>query len=104
MIAEFTRRRAYVLERVKTLPGVTCVPPDGAFYAFLNVSSHFGRTLKGVHIANSTDFCLTALSQAHVALVMGAAFGAEGYARMSFATSMSIIEKGFDALERFLSS
>ena len=84
------------------MPGVTSVTPGGAFYAWLNVSAHFGRTLGGVPIANSTSFCLTALAKAHVALVMGSAFGAEGYARMSFATDMATLERGFDALEGFL--
>ena len=102
MRAEFARRRAYVLERITRLPGVSCLPPGGAFYAFMNVSSHFGRTLRGQAITDSTSFCLTALAEAHVALVMGSAFGAEGYARLSFATDMATIEEGFDALERFL--
>ena len=102
MHAEFVKRRAYVLDRVASLPGVTCVPPGGAFYAFLNVSAHFGRTLGGRTIADSTDFCLTALSRGHVALVMGSAFGAEGYVRMSFATDLSTLGRGFDALEAFL--
>jgi aspartate aminotransferase len=102
MHAEFARRREYVLRRVESLPGVTCVPPDGAFYAFLNIRSHFGRTLGGRAIADSTAFCLTALASAHVALVMGSAFGAEGYARMSFATDLATLERGFDALETFL--
>jgi aspartate aminotransferase len=102
MRAEFTRRRAYVLERIEALPGVTCLPPGGAFYAFMNVSSHFGRTLRGRRITDSTSFCMTALAEAHVALVMGSAFGAEGYARLSFATDLATIEEGFDALERFL--
>ncbi len=102
MRAEFGRRRAYVLERIAGLPGITCLSPGGAFYAFMNVSSHFGRTLRGQVITDSTSFCLTALAEAHVALVMGSAFGAEGYARLSFATSMATIEEGFDALEGFL--
>ena len=102
MLVEFTKRRAYVIERVEKLPDVSCVPADGAFYAFMNVSKHFGRTLGGKPIANSTDFCLTALAEAHVALVMGSAFGAEGYARLSFATSLTTLERGFDTLERFL--
>jgi len=102
MHAEFTKRRTFVLEKIKTLPDIGCVAPGGAFYAFMNVSSHFGRTLGGKLITNSTDFCLTALSQAHVALVMGSAFGAEGYARMSFATDLDTLSKGFDALGKFL--
>jgi len=102
MKEQFTKRRAYVLERIERLPDVTCIPPGGAFYAFMNVSKHFGRTLGGQVIADSTAFCLTALAKAHVALVMGSAFGAEGYARLSFATDMATLEKGFDALEVFL--
>jgi aspartate aminotransferase len=102
MLAQFTRRRAYVLERVAGLPDVTCLPPGGAFYAWLNVSRHFGRTLGGRSIADSTAFCMTALAEAHVALVMGSAFGTEGYARLSFATDLRTLERGFDTLEVFL--
>lgn len=102
MKQEFTKRRLYVLQRIERLAGVHCLPPGGAFYAFMNVSEHFGRTLGGKTIANSTDFCVAALASAHVALVMGSAFGSEGYARLSFATSLPTLEKGFDALERFL--
>jgi aspartate aminotransferase len=102
MLAQFTRRRAYVLERVAGLPDVTCIPPGGAFYAWLNISRHFGRTLGGRLIADSTAFCLTALAEAHVALVMGSAFGTEGYARLSFATDLRTLERGFDTLEVFL--
>ena len=104
MKAQFARRRDYVLERIEELPGVTCAPPGGAFYAFMNVSSHFGRTLGGRKIVDSTSFCMAALASARVALVMGSAFGAEGYARMSFATDLATLEKGFDALEQFLAS
>jgi aspartate aminotransferase len=104
MKTEFTKRRAYVLGRIRDLPGVTCVPPGGAFYAYMNVSSHFGRVLGGENVNDSTAFCLAALAKAHVGLVMGSAFGSEGYVRMSFATSMKTIEHGFDALAKFLRS
>src|SRR3954463_7598404 len=102
MLAQFTNRRAYVLKRIAALPGVTCVPPGGAFYAFMNISAHLGRTLGGRVITDSTVFCLAALASAHVALVMGSAFGAEGYARLSFATDLTTLERGFDALAKFL--
>jgi aspartate aminotransferase len=104
MKEQFTRRRKYVLERIEQLPGVTAVPPGGAFYAYMNVSKYFGRSFGGIRVTDSTSFCLTALAQAHVALVMGSAFGSEGYARLSFATSMETLQRGFDALERFLAS
>jgi aspartate aminotransferase len=104
MKAQFARRRDYILERIDRLPGVTCTPPGGAFYAFMNVSQHFGRRLGDRKVDDSTSFCMGALASARVALVMGSAFGAEGYARMSFATDLATIEKGFDALEQFLGS
>jgi aspartate aminotransferase len=104
MKLQFARRRDYVLDRIKTLPDVTCTPPGGAFYAFMNVSRHFGRSLGDRTVLDSVSFCMAALASAHVALVMGSAFGAEGYARMSFATDLGTIEKGFDALGRFLAS
>ena len=104
MKAQFARRRDYVLKRIKDLPGVTCTPPGGAFYAFMNVKDHFGRTLGDRKVVDSTSFCMSALASAGVALVMGSAFGTEGYVRMSFATDLGTIEKGFDALTRFLAS
>ncbi len=102
MKAEFQKRRDFVFERIDRLPDVPCLPPGGAFYAFMNVSAHFGRTLGGKMISDSTAFCMAALSSARVALVMGSAFGAEGYARLSFATDMQTLARGFDALEEFL--
>lgn len=102
MRRQFADRRDYVLERVRRLPGVTCLEPGGAFYVFMNVSAHFGRVFGGRTVVDSTSFCLASLDQAHVALVMGAAFGAEGYARLSFAAAKEHLERGFDALETFL--
>ena len=102
MREEFAKRRLYALERIKQLPGVHCLPPNGAFYAFMNVSQHFGRSLDGRLIIDSVAFCLAALTSARVALVMGSAFGAEGYVRLSFASGWETLESGFDALGRFL--
>ena len=105
MRQEFARRREYVLRRLESLPGITYARPNGAFYAFFNVSSHFNRALPGGHVVtNSSEFCSALLEEAHVALVTGDAFGAPGYVRLSFATSMDVIEAGFDALESFLRS
>jgi aspartate aminotransferase len=104
MKAEFQKRRDYVLGRIAALLDVTCLPPDGAFYAFMNISSVFGRMVGGKQIDDSTAFCAAALSEARVALVMGSAFGAEGYARLSFATDMQTLKRGFDALAVFLKS
>ncbi|MGL5096747.1 MAG: aspartate aminotransferase, partial [Planctomycetia bacterium] len=83
-------------------PGVVLPKPTGAFYAFFDVSRHFGKTFGGMKVENSTQFCLGALAQAHVNLVPGSAFGQEGFVRMSFATGMPVIEKGLDALEAWM--
>ncbi len=102
MRKEFEARRDLVCRRLNALPGIRCPIPDGAFYAFFNVSSYFGKTLKGKKIADSTSFCAAALETVHVNLVQGAAFGAEGYARLSFATSQEQINQGIDRLAEFL--
>jgi aspartate aminotransferase len=102
MRREFEARRDLVCQRLNALPGIRCPIPDGAFYAFFNVSSYFGKTLKGKKITDSASFCAAALETVHVNLVQGSAFGAEGYARLSFATSREAINKGVDKLAEFL--
>ncbi len=74
------------------------------FYAFFDVSAHFGRTLGGRTVQDSTTFCLAALDSAHVNLVTGDAFGAEGFVRLSYATSREQLHGGLDRLEKFLVS
>jgi aspartate aminotransferase len=102
MRREFEARRDLVCRRLSALPGVKCPTPGGAFYAFFNVASHFGRTLAGKKVADSLSFCQVALESAHVNLVPGSAFGAEGYARLSFAASREQINGGIDRLEQLL--
>jgi aspartate aminotransferase len=102
MLVEFAKRRDFVRKRIAGLPGLSCPEMGGAFYAFINIKAHLNRTFAGKSVANSTEWCLTLLEQQGVATVMGSAFGAEGYARISFATSMDILEAGFDRIEAFL--
>jgi aspartate aminotransferase len=102
MRKEFEARRDLVTQRLQKLPGVKFRPADGAFYAFFDVSAHFGRTLGGKKVTDSLSFCTAALEAVHVNLVPGAAFGADSYVRLSFATSREIINAGFDRLEQFL--
>ncbi len=106
MRVEFEKRRNYVMERMRPWRsqfGITFAEPGGAFYAFFNVKSCFGRTLLGgAKVDNATDFCTALLEKAHVALVTGDAFGAPGYVRLSFATSLEQLKAGLDAIERFL--
>src|SRR5262249_7110647 len=94
MRQEFEARRDLICRRLSALPRVRCPIPDGAFYAFFNVAGHFGRTLGGVKVSDSATFCQAALEVAHVNLVPGSAFGAEGYVRLSFATSREQINGG----------
>ncbi len=102
MRREFEARRDLVCKRLSALPGVKCPTPGGAFYAFFDVSAHFGRTLGGRKVTDSAGFCSAALDSAHVNLVPGSAFGAEGYVRLSFATSREQINGGVDRLEELL--
>jgi aspartate aminotransferase len=102
MKVEFAKRCAYVCERIPKIPGVTLPLPDGAFYAFFDVSSYFGKTFGGVKVTDSESFCMAAIDQAKVVMTQGSAFGAEGFVRMSFATSMETLKAGLDVFENWL--
>lgn len=103
MRQQFEKRRAYVIERLHAIPNIQFAEPGGAFYGFFNVSNYFGKQLGGGKVAkDATEFCTALLSEGHVALVTGDAFGAPGYVRLSFATDMNTLKAGFDRLEKFL--
>lgn len=106
MRVEFEKRRNYVMQRLepwRSKFGITFAEPSGAFYAFFNVSSCFNRPLLGgSKVSNASEFCSALLEQAHVALVTGDAFGAPGYVRLSFATSIEQLKAGLDAIEKFI--
>ncbi len=104
MLAEFAKRRTFVRERIAQIPGLSCPDMAGAFYAFVNIKEHLGREYAGTRVDNSTQWCLALLDQQNVATVMGSAFGAEGYVRISFATSLDVLKAGFDRIEAFLKS
>lgn len=104
MREEFDRRRRVVVQRLNAIPNVRCVEPQGAFYAFPNVSGLYGKRFGGKVVKNSVEFALVCLEQAHTALVPGEAFGADAYVRISYATSMDTIQKGMDRLEKLARS
>ena len=104
MRAEFAARRELVLPRLRQIPGLNVAPADGAFYAFFDVSSYFGRSFAGKSVSDSLSFCTALLEQAHVNLVPGSAFGCEGFVRMSFATSRDIIDQGLTRLADWLAT
>jgi aspartate aminotransferase len=101
MVVEFARRREYLVTQLNTVPGIRCRLPEGAFYAFPNVASMFGKHYKGRLIDSSSQLTQLLLTEARVALVPGSAFGAEGYLRISYATSMARIKTGLERIEAF---
>jgi aspartate aminotransferase len=93
MVKAFDERRHVLYARLVAMPGLTCVKPTGAFYAFPNIS---GTGLKSV------DFAARLLEKEKVALVPGIPFGADDHVRLSYACSMANIDEGMNRLERFL--
>lgn len=102
MLAEYAKRRKRIVEGLRAIPGITCEWPGGAFYAFPNVSAHLGEG-KIAAAKNCTELAKLLLEKAHVALVPGEAFGAPGFLRLSYATSIERIEEGLRRLEKFFS-
>ncbi len=102
MRQEFDRRRRYVASRLQAMPGLSFPEMEGAFYAFVNISQHLGKTYGGVRVDEDPQWCLELLAQKGVASVMGSAFGAPGYVRFSFATSMDNLAAALDALQEFI--
>jgi aspartate aminotransferase len=102
MLAEYAKRRKRIVEGLRAIPGITCEMPGGAFYAFPNVAAHLSNGSSGRALArNTTELAKLLLDQARVALVPGDAFGAPGYLRLSYATSIERIEEGLRRMERF---
>jgi aspartate aminotransferase len=104
MNVEFDKRRKYMVERLNKIPGISCLMPVGAFYAFPNVAGLYGKSIQGKTIKNSSDFAAYLLDEAKVALVSGDAFGADPYIRLSYATSLENIQKGLDRIEKAVSA
>jgi len=98
MVKEFDRRRIYMVERLNNIKGISCLRPNGAFYAFPNITGLLDRNFNGKLITTSTDMASYLLDEVKVALVPGSAFGAEGYLRLSYATSLEKIKEGMDRI------
>jgi aspartate aminotransferase len=101
MVAEYDARRAYMVRRLNAIPGVSCLEPRGAFYAFPRVDGLYGKSCEGTAIDGSFALADLLLDKARLAVVPGAAFGADAFVRLSYATSMDAIGKGLDRLEAF---
>ena len=97
MLAEYRKRRDYVVQRLRAMRGVKITEPKGAFYAYPNISAAFGQG-----IDSAMKFSERLLSEAHVAVVPGEAFGTREHIRISYATSMKELERGLDRIEQFI--
>src|SRR5215470_9087039 len=97
MLAEYAKRRRRIVDGLRAIPGVSCVEPGGAFYAFPNVASYLANGSSEYSLAKDTaELAKMLLDVARVALVPGEAFGAPGYLRLSYATSIERIDEGLD--------
>ncbi len=104
MLAEYAKRRKRIVEGLRAIPGVTCEWPGGAFYAFPNISAHLSSAPGKPALAKTcTELSKMLLEKVQVAVVPGAAFGAPGYLRLSYATSVERIDEGLGRLKRFFS-
>ncbi|EGV49975.1 pyridoxal phosphate-dependent aminotransferase [Candidatus Endoriftia persephone] len=100
MLTSFKERHDYVLERLNTMPGISCLPADGTFYLFPNIEGAL-ESIGGV--SNDLELAEYLIEQAGVALVPGSAFGLGGHVRISIATSMTNLQNALDRIESVLS-
>jgi aspartate aminotransferase len=99
MLAEYKVRRDFVIARLRQIPGVKVNLPEGAFYAYPNVSVGFKGGIK-----NALEFSQKLLTEEFVAVVPGEAFGTSEHVRISYATSMHELERGLDRLHKFITA
>jgi len=104
MVAEFKKRKDFLVKSLRSIEGVTCYDPRGAFYVFPNFNVVMGRKYKDRVVDSSTALTEILLDDFHTAVVPGVEFGNEGYLRLSFATSMEVIEKGVDRITKAVAS
>jgi aspartate aminotransferase len=98
MLAEYRKRRDFVVGRLQKIPGVKITMPKGAFYAYPNISVAFGSG----RIKSAMEFATELLANSYVAVVPGEAFGTNEHVRISYATSMTELERGLDRIEKFI--
>lgn len=91
MLSEYAKRRAFLIPELDKIDGISCPMPEGAFYAFVDV-----RDLLGDRFKTSADFAEFLLKEAFVVVTDGAGFGAEGFLRISYASSMANLERAIE--------
>ncbi|NPA24515.1 MAG: pyridoxal phosphate-dependent aminotransferase [Deltaproteobacteria bacterium] len=102
VLKHFDERRRYIVKALNEIPGIACANPQGAFYAFPGVSGLIGKKCGGKEIDSSLTLCEMLLDEVKIAVVPGEAFGAPGYMRLSYATSLENIKKGVGRLAEFV--
>jgi aspartate aminotransferase len=102
MVEAFHKRRDLVVGLIKAIPGLKINVPEGAFYVFPDVSSYFGKTLRGTLIKDATDFSMYLLAEANVATVTGDAFGNPNCIRFSYATSEELLTEAMRRIKEVL--
>ena len=98
MVKEFEKRRNVIVDRLNAIPGITCMMPQGAFYVFPSIAGLLGKQYGNKVILTSADCATYLLDEANVAVIPGGEFGHDHHIRLSYATSMTNIEKGLDRI------
>ena len=96
MRREYIELRDLVVKGLRSIPGVTCTLPEGAFYAYPNISAFLGRGVK-----SASDLAGRLLREAHVATVPGEGFGTSEHIRVSYATSKAELDRGLERMRKF---
>ena len=102
MVSEFKKRRDYIVERLNSIEGVSCIKTQGAFYVFPDVSKLFGKSFNGKEIKDSMSLTELLLNEAKVAVIPGVAFGSDENLRLSYASSIDNIEEGLNQIDKFI--
>ena len=98
----FDARRKTMVGKIRSIPGLSCIEPQGAFYLFVDVSSTFGRAYNGRTVNSSDDFAAALLEEKQVAVVPGTGFGAPDYIRLSYALATEQMLKGLERIAAFV--
>ncbi|EDS77804.1 aspartate aminotransferase [Clostridium botulinum C str. Eklund] len=104
MVAEFEKRKEYMISKIDSMKNVSCIKADGAFYIMLKISHFYGMKNNNKEIKNSLDFSSELLENKNVAVVPGIGFGLDEYVRLSYANSMDNIKQGLDRIENFMNN
>jgi aspartate/methionine/tyrosine aminotransferase len=104
MKVAYDRRRKTIVRMLNEIPGVTCIEPEGAFYAFANFTGVLNRDYAGTMVTSTLELAAAALDQAKIAIVPGEAFGAPGYIRFSYALADADLEEGITRLHKLIAN